>query len=138
MLTLDDSRWGDLTGGYRMKCDPRPLLAKLENSLDTEGTWHALWDDLHHQGDVGEASYAAVPHLVRIYRNHGMPDWNTYAIVAVIELARNKGSNPAVLEMVGRGLLFGNSGIGENRCCRAPYRKRSGSLPGYPRDYCDC
>lgn len=83
-------------GGYRMKYDPRPLLAKLENGRDTEGTWHALWDDLHHQGDVGEASYAAVPHLVRIYRNHGLPDWNTYAIVAVIELARNKGSNPDV------------------------------------------
>ena len=66
-----------------MKCDPRPLLAKLENHLDTEATWHELWDDLHHQGDVGEASYAAVPHLVRIYRNHNAPDWNTYAIVAV-------------------------------------------------------
>jgi hypothetical protein len=96
MLTLDDSRWADLTGGYRMKYDPRPLLAKLEDGLDTEATWQELWDDLHHQGDVGEASYAAVPHLVRIYRNHGIPDWNTYAIVAVIELARDKGSNPAV------------------------------------------
>src|SRR5215471_1236834 len=96
MLSLDDSRWDNLMGGYRMKYDPRPLLAKLENGRDTEGTRHALWDDLHHQGDVGEASYAAVPHLVRIYRNHGLPDWNTYAIVAVIELARNKGSNPDV------------------------------------------
>ena len=96
MLSLDDSRWENLMGGYRMKCDPRPLLAKLENHLDTEATWHELWDDLHHQGDVGEASYAAVPHLVRIYRNHATPDWDTYAIVAVIESARAKGNNPAV------------------------------------------
>jgi hypothetical protein len=96
MLALDDDRWGNLMGGYRMKCDPRPLLANLENGRDTEATWHKLWDNLHHQGDVGEASYAAVPHLVRIYRNHGAPDWNTYAIVAVIELARKKGNNPAV------------------------------------------
>jgi hypothetical protein len=96
MLTLDDSRWGNLTGGHRTKCDPRSLLAKLENRLDTEATWHKLWEDLHHQGDVGEASYAAVPHLVRIYRNHNTPDWNTYAIVAIIELAREKGTNPAV------------------------------------------
>src|ERR1051325_6349471 len=96
MLTLDDSRWGNLKGGYRMKCDPRPLFANLENGLDIEATWHELWDDLHHQGDVGEASYAAVPHLVRIYRNHDTPDWNTYAIVAVIELAREKNNNPAV------------------------------------------
>jgi hypothetical protein len=33
MLALDDSRWGNLTGGYRTKCDPRPLLAKLESGL---------------------------------------------------------------------------------------------------------
>jgi hypothetical protein len=85
-------------GGYRMNCDPRPLLAKLENGLDTEATWHELLDELHHQGDVGEASYAAVPHLVRIYRKHDTPDWNTYAIVAIIELARDKGNNPAVPE----------------------------------------
>jgi hypothetical protein len=45
---------------------------------------------------VGDASYAAVPHLVRIYRNHVTPDWNTYAIVAVIELAREQGNNPAL------------------------------------------
>lgn len=79
-----------------MKCDPRPLLTKLENGLDMEATWHELWDELHHQGDVGEASYAVVPHLVRIYRNHDRLDWNTYAIVAIIELARDKGSNPAM------------------------------------------
>jgi len=96
MLALDDSRWGELKGGYRVKCDPRPLLANLENGIEIETTWHELWGDLHHQGDVGEASYAVVPHLVRIYRNHDTPDWNTYAIVAVIELAREKNNNPAV------------------------------------------
>jgi len=96
MLSLDDDRWVNFTGGYRVQCDPRPLLAKLEDGLDTEATWHELWDDLHHQGDVGEASFAAVPHLVRIYRKHVTPDWNTYAMVAVIELAREKGNNPAV------------------------------------------
>jgi hypothetical protein len=96
MLPLDDSRWGNLNGGYRMKCDPRPLLAKLENGKNKEATWDELWKALHHQGDVGEASYAAVPHLVRIYRSHDKPDWNTYAIVAIIELARERGTNPSV------------------------------------------
>jgi hypothetical protein len=57
-----------------------------------------LWNELHHQSDVGEASYAAVPHLVRIYRQSRTVDWNTYAIVAVIELARGKGTNPQVPE----------------------------------------
>jgi hypothetical protein len=63
---------------------------------DTKTAWHELWEGLHHQGDVGEASYAAVPHLVRIYRKRGVIDWNTYAIVAVIELARDDGKNPEV------------------------------------------
>ncbi len=47
---------------------------------------------------MGEASYAAVPHLVRIYRQRGVIDWNTYAIVAVIELARDSGKNPELPE----------------------------------------
>jgi hypothetical protein len=96
MLSLDDNRWKNLTGGYRMKCDPRPLLAQLESEQTREAAWHELWEELHHQGDVGEASYASVPHLVRIYRTSGVVDWNTYAIVAIIELARGKGNNPAV------------------------------------------
>jgi hypothetical protein len=45
---------------------------------------------------VGEASYASVPYLVRIHRTSSTVDWNTYAIVAVIELARGKGKNPEV------------------------------------------
>jgi hypothetical protein len=96
MLNLDDKRWSRLLGGYRVPFDPRPLLARLEAEQDTATTWHELWDELHHQGDVGEASFAAVPHLVRIYRKRGKVDWNTYAIVAVIELARKEGKNPDV------------------------------------------
>jgi hypothetical protein len=35
-----------------------------------------------------------VPHLVRIHRTSGTVDWNTYAIVAIIEPARRKSNNP--------------------------------------------
>jgi hypothetical protein len=94
MLSLDDNRWKNLTGGYRTKCDPRPLLAQLQSEQTRETAWHELWQELHHQGDVGEASYASVPHLVRIHRSDGTVDWNTYAMVAIIELARGKGNNP--------------------------------------------
>lgn len=73
--------------------DPRPLLSELETKKNAKATWHELWEGLHHQGDVGGASYAAVPHLVRIYRKSGIIDWNTYAIVAVIELARDDRKN---------------------------------------------
>ena len=96
MLSLDDERWQNLEGGYRAQFDPRPSLSRLEANNDTNATWRELWEGLHHQGDVGEASYAAVPHLVRIHRKGSVTDWNTYAIVAVIELARGDGKNPPV------------------------------------------
>ena len=56
------------------------------------------WGDVYHQGDVGEASYAAVPHLVRIYNKQRVAGWNTYAIVALIELARDQAPNPPLPE----------------------------------------
>lgn len=81
-----------------MPFDPRPLLAKLEAGLDRESTWDELWGQLHHQGDVGDASYAAVPLLVDICRRQGGIDWNPYAMVATIQLARTKGHNPELPE----------------------------------------
>ena len=96
MLSLDDQRWSGLEGGYGTEFDPRPLLLRLEAGRDVDTVWQELWGELHHQGDVGQASYALVPHLVRIHRQRGSIDWNTYAIVATIELARGQGSNPAV------------------------------------------
>lgn len=49
-----------------------------------------------HQGDVGEASFAAVPELVAFYEARAVPDWNTYALVGTIELERGRGLNPDV------------------------------------------
>jgi hypothetical protein len=85
-----------MKGGYRILFDPRPLFYRLESGTDIQRCWEELWQELYHQGDVDEASYAAVPHLVRIYQNRGKIDWNTYAIVSAIELARNIGKNPDV------------------------------------------
>ena len=96
MISLDDSRWSNMTAGYRVPFDPRPLLKRLETDGDATEVWGELWGELHHQGDVGEASFAAVPFLVNIYRERGVIDWNTYAIVATIELARKEGTNPDV------------------------------------------
>ncbi len=86
-----------------MHFDPRPLLNNLQTGKDLENTWHELWEELYHQGDVGEASYAVVPHLVRIHQSRGVPDWNTYAIVATIELARGQGNNPQLPEWLKKG-----------------------------------
>ena len=95
-MNLDDIRWTEMNGGYRVPYDARTALRKLEaGSADSEA-WDELWQELHHQGDVGEASYAAVPHLVRIHRQKGALEWNTFAMVAAIELARNSEGNPRV------------------------------------------
>jgi hypothetical protein len=96
MLSLDDPRWDEMNGGYREPFDPRPLFSKLQAGHDVDAVWAELWQELHHQGDVGEASYAAVPHLVRIHRQRGVKDWNTYAIVTTIELARDSRENPPI------------------------------------------
>jgi hypothetical protein len=98
MLSFDDERWNHLKGGYKTPFDPRPSLRKLESQQGTATAWEELWEDLHHQGDVGDASYASIPELVRIHRMGGAADWNLYGIVAIIELARTESQNPEVPE----------------------------------------
>src|SRR5215469_5012013 len=91
MLSLTDQRWRSLKGGYRTIYDASVALRRLEEGQDT---WGELWNELHHQGDVGEASYASVPHLVRICQAAPRRDWNLYALVGLIEIERHRKSNP--------------------------------------------
>ncbi len=96
-MDRNDSRWTQLKGGYRVLYDPRPALRRLESGGDgTKPAWDELWQELFHQGDVGESSYAAVPELVRIHRERRAADWNTYALVGTIELARDAADNPGL------------------------------------------
>jgi len=95
MLSLDDPRWETLSGGYRIPYNPTPALRRLESGEDV---WDALWEDLHHQGDIGDASYAAVPHIVRIGKALPKRDWNFYGLVSVIETERHRKTNPQPLD----------------------------------------
>src|SRR5262249_51956650 len=95
-MNFDDPRWEGLQGGYRIPYDPRNALRSLENKTNVDQAWGELWNELHHQGDVGPASYAAVPELVRIHASRTIPDWNVYAIVAIIEQARYEDRNPEI------------------------------------------
>ena len=88
-----------------MPFDPRPLLRKLESGQENAAVWHELWGELHHQGDVGEASYASVPHIVEIHRKSGVVNWNPYAIVACIESARTAG-NPNVPDWLEKDYFY--------------------------------
>lgn len=103
MLSLDDNRWTTVHAGYGVPFDPRPLLSKLEKDESDQAAWQELWNELHHQGDVGEASFASVPHLVRIYKQRKSAPWDIYALVAIIELCRGRGSNPDVPEWLAIG-----------------------------------
>ena len=94
MLDLTDPRWNDLEGGYGIPFDPRPLFERLEQTSEPDAVWEELWENLHHEGEVGEASYAAVPQLVRIVGARGGADWNLYALAGTIELERGMDGNP--------------------------------------------
>jgi hypothetical protein len=96
MFSLDDNCWLGLKGGYKLPYDPRPVLRQLETGGNLSACWEELWNELHHQGDLGEASYAAVPHLVRIAAQHSRVDWNFYALVGTIEIERHRKANPPV------------------------------------------
>src|SRR5690349_23245448 len=93
MLSLTDTRWRFLKGGYRIPYDASNALRRLEEG---HAVWDELWQELHHQGAVGDASYAAVPHLVRICGNATHRGWNLYALAAVIEVERHRKSNPPI------------------------------------------
>jgi hypothetical protein len=73
-IHLANDVWARLLSGYRVPYDPLRNLARRE---DVAAAWNELWNELHHQGNIGEASFAALPHLVRIHEARGLADWNT-------------------------------------------------------------
>ncbi|MCW1883730.1 hypothetical protein OKA04_03255 [Luteolibacter flavescens] len=53
-----------------------------------------LWDELHHQGDLGIGSYACVPQIVRIGQKRAPMTPDFFALIAVIEIERHENDNP--------------------------------------------
>ena len=97
MLDLDSEKWKTLEGGYRLLYDASVPLRRLEScSEPDEEIIKELWNELHHQGDIGVASYAALPVLYRIYREKNWIDFNIPALAATIENSRQAGHNPSV------------------------------------------
>ncbi|MBT9588778.1 hypothetical protein IV102_35920 [bacterium] len=84
-----DPCWSHYKSGYnRRHYDCEGLIRELQQSGPTEGFWDQLWGELHHQGDVGEASYAILPHLVK-YLSHfqgALTEWLAFA--ATVEECR--------------------------------------------------
>lgn len=101
MLALDDARWSALSDAYGASSGIPKLLAEAEKlPEDTDGfaePYFSLWSALCHQGDVYSASYAALPHLVRIVEeNTDRFRWTLLLLAHAIELARSEGRGPPV------------------------------------------
>lgn len=100
MLDLNNNKWKELEGGYRIPYDASLPLKKLEQATTSEeidAVFSELWDELHHQGDVGLASYFAVPHIIRIAKEKKLYTYNVFGLVATIEIERH-GDNPKLPE----------------------------------------
>ncbi|MGN7770150.1 hypothetical protein [Phyllobacterium sp. 22552] len=95
-----DEQWSALQGGYRAPYNPKHAVKFLATS-DREVAWKELWENLHHQGDVGTASYAAIPEIVRLSARWDDPDANLFQIASTIEEARLRNSeNPPIPEWI--------------------------------------
>lgn len=100
MLNLDDPKWKTFEGGYRTPYDASILLKQFELTSDPEiinSILNELWEELHHQGDVGLASYMSVPHLIRIAKQKQIFNTNLLGLVTVIEIQRQK-NNPSLFK----------------------------------------
>lgn len=94
LLDLNDPKWEKLEGGYKgTSYDASVALRHLQEAtslVQAMPIYKELWDELHHQGDVGLASLYAVPHLVRIAKDNGLVDWNVLGLVTLIEVQRSR------------------------------------------------
>jgi hypothetical protein len=97
-LSLDDPKWEKLEGGYKgISYDASVTLRQLQQATTLQQAmpiYQELWDELHHQGDIGLASLYAVPHLVRIAKESKLVDWNILGLVTLIEVQRANTSMP--------------------------------------------
>lgn len=101
LLPLNDPRWPTYRGGYRTPCDIVPLIQRLQTEGTSEGFWKIAWEELHHQADVGEATYALVPYIVDQQSRQRDIDEQVFHFCAVVELARPEKDNPPVPQELG-------------------------------------
>ena len=88
-------QWSSLTGSDGLPYDPRPAIDAIETG-NADAAYAELGERLHHQGDLGTASYGALPELARAVDRASTADWRAYALAATIEEERHREDNPPV------------------------------------------
>jgi hypothetical protein len=96
MLSLDSPKWSELVHAYGAATNIPDLLRQLERVPPYDGEtepWFSIWSALAHQGDVYSASFAAVPHVVRILAQApDKADFSYFQFPAWVEICRQKKS----------------------------------------------
>ena len=96
-MDLENKIWKSLEGGYKIPYDASIPLKRLQVTSDPVLINEILddfWDNLHHQGDVGLASYLALPHLVEICSKKYNLGWSFIGLCLIIENQRHFETNP--------------------------------------------
>jgi len=96
LLPLDDSKWNNYRSGYGQLIDVTKWISVLLSNNFSETHWEFLWDELYHQGGVGEAAYAVVPYLAEFAVKNDRFDWHIWGFPVAVELARQDDKNPEI------------------------------------------
>ncbi len=105
MLPLDSPRWSQLTHAYGSASDVPKWLGQLAALPSSEGQnepWFSIWSALAHQGDVYEASYAAVPHVIEALAESPLKaDMSFFLFPVWVEICRTKSGPPIPRDLEG-------------------------------------
>ena len=105
MLALDSPRWHELSHAYGTAVDMPRALAALKSLPESAGNaepWFGIWSALAHQGDVYDASYAAVPHVVAALQlDPAKACFDFFHFPAWVEICRVRGGPPVPDDLAG-------------------------------------
>lgn len=82
MLPLTDpDTWKQLENPYGNSADLPALIAELEKSFSTEILNEICWEYIYHQNSLYEATFATIPHLIRICEKSTDPNFKMAAFM---------------------------------------------------------
>jgi hypothetical protein len=94
LLSLDSPEWTTLDHAYGKASDIPDLLRQLSSFPSSEGRaepWFTIWSALAHQGDVYSASFAAVPHVIRVLATAPTrASYSYFSFPAWVEICRHR------------------------------------------------